>query len=352
MVDGRGAPLEGVQVELELTRHAFEFGAAFRARDVIPEFNPDYATVRKRIVDNFSAASFVNALKWHAWAGDWGPPSRSHVTLQALRWVAEQKLPFRGHCLVWPRKSSVSKAMRKMLEAEDPDPVAIRRGILEHLRSICPKTNFWMHEWDVINESIPCHDVQDLCGDEVMVEWLQEARRLMPGVRLALNEYSILSSLSDGKKVGQHEERIRYLLDKGAPLDVLGMQGHMGGSPPSPLRMLAVLDRFAKFGLPIRVTEFDMKADDPDLLYDFTRDFYTVMFSHPSAIGVQMWGIGQMYTKAGDLTPIGKPLTRPWENQAQRDKGHIDGHQIHALSKALQIARIGAFHHDDARILA
>jgi len=70
--------------------------------------------------------------------------------------------------------------------------------------------------------------------------------------------------------------------------------------------MLSVLDRFAKFDLPIRITEFDIKADDPDLLYDFTRDFYTVLFSHPSVIGVQMWGLGQMFTKTGDLTPVGK----------------------------------------------
>jgi len=304
--DANGEPVEGARVELELKRHAFGFGAAFSACKVLKEFNPDYEAYRKRILENFSSASFINALKWHSWAGDWGPRCCRKVALDALRWVAEQKLPFRGHCLVWPRKKSVSKALRKMLEADHPDSEAIQREILRHIQDVALATKFWMDEWDVLNESIPCHDVQDLCGDEVMVDWFKETRRLLPEVKLALNEYSILASLTDTRKVLAHEARIQYLLDRGAPVDVLGMQSHMDITPPSPLRVLKVLERFSKFNLPIRATEFTMNATDADLLYDYTRDFYTVMFSHPLVIGVQMWGFEQMYDEQGNLSPIGR----------------------------------------------
>ncbi|MCK5803465.1 MAG: endo-1,4-beta-xylanase, partial [Lentisphaeria bacterium] len=325
VVDQNGKPLEGVAVKLELKRHAFGFGTAFRASHVLEEFNPGHMVYRERILENFSSASFVNALKWHPWVGDWGKQFDRKVTLEALKWVAGQKLPFRGHCLVWPRKSSVSKAMRKMLEVENPNPEEIQRGILEHINSIGRETAFWMQEWDVLNESIPCHDVQDICGDEVMVEWFKEARKVLPGVKLALNEYSILSSLTDGKKLAQHEQRVKYLLGHGAPVDVLGMQCHMGGTPPSPKRILKVLDRFAKFDLPIRATEFDLKISDKKLAYDFTRDFYTVMFSHPSVLGVQMWGFEQMYDKNSDLTAVGRAhrdlVLDRWHT---REKGRTD----------------------------
>jgi len=304
--DAAGRPVPGAKVHVELQRHAFQFGAAFTAWKVLKEFNPDYQTYRKRILENFSSCSFVNALKWHAWAGDWGRRADRKETLAALKWVADQKLPFRGHCLVWPRKSSVSKELRKMLEAKHPDPQAIERKIIEHLRSICPATSFWMEEWDVLNESIPCHDVQDICGDEVMVEWFKETRRLLPDVRLALNEYSILASLTDTRKVLRHEARVKYLLDHGAPLDVLGMQCHMPACPPGPQRILTVLKRFSQFNLPVRATEYTLNAEDPALQYDFTRDFYTVMFSSPQVIGIQMWGFDQMYREDGSLTPIGR----------------------------------------------
>ncbi len=324
--DADGAPVPNCQVEVSLDRHAFQWGVAFTAFSVVEAQNPNYEQQRQRIIENFSAASFVNALKWHPWVGDWGERMDPAVTLEALRWVQTQNLPFRGHCLVWPRKSSVSNAMRKMLEAEKPDPEAIKAGILDHMRSITAATSFWMEEWDLLNESIPCHDVQDICGEEVMVDWFKEGRRLMPNVKLALNEYSILSSLTDNRKVLQHEARIQFLLDRGAPLDVLGMQSHMGGSPPSPLRVLSVLDRFAKFKLPIRATEFDMRqTTDPELLYDFTRDFYTLMFSHPQVVGVQLWGIDQMFGKDGGLSAIGRAhrdlvLTR-WRT---RENGKTD----------------------------
>ena len=55
-------------------------------------------------------------------------------------------------------------------------------------------------------------------------------------------------------------------------------------------RILSQLDRFAKLGLKIRITEFDIDTLDEDLQADFTRDLYTAAFSHPSVIGVQNWG--------------------------------------------------------------
>jgi hypothetical protein len=153
-----------------------------------------------------------------------------------------------------------------------------------------------------------------------MPAWFKETRRLLPDVRLALNEYSILSSRQDTEKVLKHEARIRYLLAHGAPLDVLGMQSHMGASPPGPARLLAVLERFSRFKLAIRATEYTIKGDDPDLAYDFTRDFYTVLFSHPRVIGIQMWGFDQMYGKNGDLTPIGRAyrdlVLKKWKTRA------------------------------------
>jgi GH35 family endo-1,4-beta-xylanase len=209
--------------------------------------------------------------------------------------------------MVWPRKCSVSNELAQLLKAEKPNKKLIERKILEHIRDIGAATSFCMDEWDVLNESIPCHDVQDICGDQVMIDWFKEARKVLPSkVKLALNEYSILSVLTDTEKISKHEDRIKYLLDGGAPLEVLGFQSHMGGAPPSPERIYRVLNRFSKFHLPIRATEYDIKSNDEDLIYDFTRDFLTIMFSHSSVIGVQMWTFDGFYDKDGQITTFGK----------------------------------------------
>lgn len=50
------------------------------------------------------------------------------------------------------------------------------------------------------------------------------------------------------------------------------------------------LDRFAQFGKPLQITEFDVDTNDEQAQADYTRDVMTVMFSHPATSGFLMWG--------------------------------------------------------------
>ena len=62
-----------------------------------------------------------------------------------------------------------------------------------------------------------------------MVDWFAAARRNLPGTPLFINDYSILSG--GGQDVAHqdhYEATIAYLLEAGAPLDGIGMQGHFG----------------------------------------------------------------------------------------------------------------------------
>ena len=58
------------------------------------------------------------------------------------------------------------------------------------------------------------------------------------------------------------------LIDQGAPITGLGMQGHFGDNVTAPEKLLSLLDRFARFGLDIKITEFDINTDDQDLVDD------------------------------------------------------------------------------------
>jgi hypothetical protein len=80
------------------------------------------------------------------------------------------------------------------------------------------------------------------------------------------------------------------LKEQGAPLGGLGLQAHIGGSPSPPANVLAVLDRYAALGLPVRFTEFDINTEDEEIQADYTRDFLTLAYSHPTVVGVQLWG--------------------------------------------------------------
>jgi GH35 family endo-1,4-beta-xylanase len=302
VVDPAGTPVDSVEVHIQMTRHAFQFGCAVTVWDLVNEGDPRTAQYQQKLLDMFNSMSFGNCLKWPAWAADWGAQNSHEVALRGLKWVKEHDLTFRGHVLVWPSWQHLPRVMQKYREL--PNAAAIEQDVLAHIDDETVATRGYVAEWDVINEPYDNHDLMDICGRQVMVDWFKRARQNLPEARLALNDYSILTPLASDRHQDDYEQNIRYLLDGGAPLTVLGMQGHFGSSVPSPERILATLERFAKFGLPVRVTEFTIGTDDPELQADFTRDFMTLFFSHSSAIGFQFWGSDQLFTQELKDKPI------------------------------------------------
>ena len=59
-----------------------------------------------------------------------------------------------------------------------------------------------------------------------------------------------------------------------------------------PERLLQILDRFARYKVPLQVTEFDVAIDDEQLQADYLRDFFLACFSHPSVELIQQWASG------------------------------------------------------------
>jgi hypothetical protein len=41
---------------------------------------------------------------------------------------------------------------------------------------------------------------------------------------------------------------------------------------------------------PSSTPTFDINTDDEELQADYTRDFLTLAYSHPTVVGVQLWG--------------------------------------------------------------
>jgi GH35 family endo-1,4-beta-xylanase len=172
--------------------------------------------------------------------------------------------------------------------------------------------------WDVVNEPFDNHDLLEILGPEVMVDWFKEVRAVEPCAKLFINDYGILTGGSGNTPHRDHYEKtIKMLVEKGAPLDGIGMQGHFDGFLTGPDDMLAILDRYAKYGVPIWVTEYDLGINDEEVCEKFTRDFYTTLFSHPSVEGIVMWGFWDgahwknnavMYRQDWSLKPSGEVI--------------------------------------------
>jgi endo-1,4-beta-xylanase len=279
--DAAGNPVPNAQVHAVQTKHAFGFGTAIS--DKLLAKDKDAEIYRQKVKELFSTCVLENELKWGniLWR-------RYTVSEPMVAWLRANGLTVRGHNLVWPGP----EFLPKQILALQNDPDKLRQTIADHITETASHFKGQLIDWDVINEPYANHLVMDKLGNQVMVDWFKLARAADPTCKLYLNDYEILAS---GNQLDTPHQRgyyntLKYLIDQGAPIDGIGMQGHFGASLTAPENLMKILDRYAALGLRIKVTELDMKLDDEQLRADYMRDFLTVLFSHPAVDGVVQWG--------------------------------------------------------------
>ena len=286
--DAAGQPAGGATIRVEQRRSAFQFGSALQFARLVQD-SPDNRIYREKVLALFNAASPENDLKWPVWNGEWEGPYDRSQSLTALRWLREHGFHVRGHVLVWPGWKNLPKSIGALKDGKK-DQAKIPPLVLQHIADITGATREFVQEWDVLNEPYDNHDLMALFGADIMVDWFKAAQAGTPGVPLFLNDYSNHDLVADKRHCADFYRVAKFLQSKGAPLGGLGLQGHISAQPSPPERVLAALEAYAEFKLPIRITEFDVNTDDEQLQADYTRDFLILAYSHPSVVGVQHWG--------------------------------------------------------------
>ncbi|WFB36288.1 endo-1,4-beta-xylanase [Kiritimatiellota bacterium B12222] len=323
--DGEGKALSQVDIAVGLKKHAFHFGSVVNVGPLLWK-SEDGERYREALVETFNQSGTENGLKWAPWEGLWGGHYAPENTLAALKWLKDQGFYLRGHVMVWPGEKHLPEWMVQKLSAEDPvQDNEIQQNILDHIRNIGGATAELTDEWDVVNEPYNNHLLMDKFGDEIMVDWFQAAREVLLDHPLYLNDFAILSGGGRDTLHQQHfEETLAFLVESGAPITGMGMQGHFGETPTSIPKVYEILERYhQRFpDLAIRITEFDVNTDDEMLQADYTRDLLTVAFSHPAVVGVQCWGFwagahwrprAAMYSKEW----VAKPNAEIWKELSQ-----------------------------------
>ena len=284
VADAAGKPAPNARVAVRMRRHAFPFGSCVNAGALFPDNETDdVRKYRETIKTLFNRVVIENSLKWPYWED----ARRRARVVKSVKWLNDNGIEVRGHCLVWPSWKHTPRDVRLLKN----DKARLARRVLDHIREEATAMRGQLVDWDVINEPFSNHDIMDTLGRECMVEWFKAAREADPKVRLYINDYAILARGGNHTAHQNHYfETIRFLIDNGAPLDGIGMQAHFSGGLTPPKRLLEVLDRFATFGKTIQATEFDINISDEARQAAYLRDFMTALFSHPAVEGIIMWG--------------------------------------------------------------
>lgn len=290
VMDGEGAPLAATSVRVRLVKHAFEFGTALVASRIMDSSSSDAATYRQKVLELFNSGTLENDTKWPAWLGQFGSSFNKPQTVSALQWAQQRGLTMRGHVLVWPSVRNLPNQIGDLVTANDASVPGL---ITSHIQDVMTTTRGLFSDWDVINEPFDNFDVMDKYGYDLMAEWFKTAGAQESGVGLFINDYGILSGGGlNQEKQDAYAVSINRIKSDGGPITGVAFQGHFSGTPTSITKVWEIMERYAtEFPeLDMRITEFDITGDDEALKADYLRDFYTIAFSHPKMLGVQMWG--------------------------------------------------------------
>jgi endo-1,4-beta-xylanase len=280
VVDAAGKPLGGVAVHVQMKRHAYQFGTFLEGPTQWQ--NEDGQHYREYVQKWFTRVTLP--IYW----ADWGWPKARPQYLERAQWAKDRGFHMRAHNLIWPGWHCVPGEIRKY----ENDPARLRQVIRDHFEEVVTALRpFGVDDYDVVNEVRENHTILDICGKATIVDWFKLAKQYDPKPRMGINECFIISGGGwTSTQQEQYAQMIQYLLDNGAPLEVIGFQCHFGEDPTPPVRVLEILDRFAKYKLPLQATEFDVDTMDEEAQADYLRDFYTAFFSHPSTEALTMWG--------------------------------------------------------------
>ena len=288
VLDAAGRPVAGAAVRLAMTRHEFGFGCTFNPHvsRMAPQMPAAVAEYGRRFEEYLNLATPEAVMNWRGWE----TPGHREALAKAMDWLESRAIPVIGHPMVWQPPKVLPDRVQAMLKAKDhagyiaawdahlrEKAVAMRGRLCEHL---------------VINEFVDTNFLPEDLTDDAIVRWYGIVKEADPAARLGILDHHMIGygAVDADRTLPWYEGKIAMLLRRGVPLEIIAFQGHFRDVLTDPERALAILDRFAKFGLELQITEFDVEMDNEDLQARYLRDFFIAAFSHPSVRVLQQWG--------------------------------------------------------------
>ena len=312
-VDENGTPINNY-AEIRLMHHEFQFGANLCPVTRLPKNHPA-RRVALEVIDELFSLVRVGHF-WSIEEPERGGPLNWRPTDADVQWALSHGKDMRYHCVIYNMYYAVPKWYKEVETTEQWWSLIEKR-----IRDVADRYGETIHEYDIINEMI------------MNLKWANKHNPLFPTLgdpRNAARMFTIARSyLPDAKLVmlethlctlrNRHYQKLyRYykkVLDLGAPVDVLGFQGHFYGggrmpisqghpqAGPGAFTMKVIsdcLDHLASLGKPIHITEYNppsrmkkRKGPQPRLTDEeiaaWSVNYHTLIFSKPYIHQLTRW---------------------------------------------------------------
>ena len=256
--DDEGRPLVNARLKIEQKSHKFLFGCGgFDFVDYFQAENEEKKAFCKDRMDKWVKVFNYATLPFYL--GGFEPEEgcpQTDIMMQAAKYLTERSITVKGHPLVWHTVCADwlmkydNETILEKLKGRIDREVRGFKGVIDM--------------WDVIHEVVimPVFDKYDNAVTRVCKEYGQVplVKTVFDSAKDANPEAELL--LNDFNTSPKYEELIERCLDAGVPITAIGIQSHQHQGYWGKEKLMDVLDRFGRFGLPIHFTENTLTSGD------------------------------------------------------------------------------------------
>ncbi|MEX0768827.1 MAG: endo-1,4-beta-xylanase, partial [Microthrixaceae bacterium] len=179
----------------------------------------------------------------------------------------------------------------------------LRSVVTDHIQTVMTRYRGSVDRWDVVNEPLETlgsepydNHFRKILGVDYIAEMFAIAHKTNPEARLFLNEATV-EFLPD--KAAALVAMVKELLDRGEPLDGVGIQAHIvAGTIDSAVLRLLIND-LEQLGVEVAITELDVPATASSDPLAVQADTYGQTLSaclEEDCREVTLWGFTDRYT--------------------------------------------------------
>lgn len=215
---------------------------------------------RGLILEQFSSITAENVMK----AGPIHPEIDRYNWEQAdqvANFAREHGLKLRGHALIWHQQ--YPKWFFKDQDGNRISKDTLYARMRSHIHTVVNRYKDIVYAWDVVNEAVSdsIHKIHresspfyQITGKEYLVKAFEFAKEADPNALLYYNDYNAVRP----GKVNRIHSLLQQMIEDGAPIDGVGIQGHWSIYEPSKDELTSALDLYSSLGLEVQITELDV----------------------------------------------------------------------------------------------
>ncbi|GGL38747.1 beta-xylanase [Halarchaeum grantii] len=203
-------------------------------------------------------------------------------------------MALRGHTLVWHNQ------LPDWFQEWDYTDDQLAAFLRDHVHTVAGRYRGTVEAWDVVNEAVADDGTMrdsvwyDALGERYLDDAFRWANDVAPDADLFYNDYG---ADAVNEKSDAIYELLEGMLDRGVPVDGVGLQMHALDGVPDPESVAENVRRFSDLGLDVHVTEMDVaypEADAPENHRERQAEDYRDVLDVCLAEGVDtlvVWGV-------------------------------------------------------------